>query len=205
MRAWFCFLKCSPHRCGPHHLRDAGAAAWATGRAWSVAMRSTLLVDDFYLGEHTNLYLGDSNIPPAESLFIPVYDTSKSATHWRKVSLSLPAVSHDDPGGAWIELPERGLKQVETQILSAFKGASITSYHIETRRFWICLNNSIPRQTARSSLNGPSTPLSRSKRGQISNARWAFASSKITTRAMAQSQRCLGKDWNVRWHRSKYP
>ena len=101
-----------PHRCGPHHLRDAGAAAWATGRAWSVAMRSTLLVDDFYLGEHTNLYLGDSNIPPAESLFIPVYDTSKSATHWRKVSLSLPAVSHDDPGGAWIELPERGLKQV---------------------------------------------------------------------------------------------
>ena len=40
------------------------------------------------------------------------------------------------------ELPERGLKQVETQNLSAFKGASITSYHIETRRFWICLNNS---------------------------------------------------------------
>ena len=62
-----------PHRCGPHHLRDAGAAAWATGRAWNVAMRSTLLVDDFYLGEHTNLYLGDSNIPPAESLFIIQY------------------------------------------------------------------------------------------------------------------------------------
>ena len=36
-------------------------------------MRSTLLVDDFYLGEHTNLYLGDSNIPPAESLFIIQY------------------------------------------------------------------------------------------------------------------------------------
>ena len=198
-----------PHRCGPHHLRDAGAAAWATGRAWNVAMRSTLLVDDFYLGEHTNLYLGDSNIPPAESLFIPVYDTSKSATHWRKVSLSLPAVSHDDPGGAWIELPERGLKQVETQNLSAFKGASITSYHIETRRFWICLNNSqylAKQQDQVWMVQAPHFPGPKEDKSQMhSNARWAFASSTITTRAMAQSQRCLGKDWDVRWHRSKCP
>jgi hypothetical protein len=55
------------------HEQQAGPEMTWTSKAWNVAMRSTLLVDDFYLGEHTNLYLGDSNIPPAESLFIIQY------------------------------------------------------------------------------------------------------------------------------------
>ena len=95
------------------------------------------------------------------------------------------------------------------QNLSAFKGASITSYHIETRRFWICLNNSqylAKQQDQVWMVQAPRFPGPKEDKSQMhSNARWAFASSTITTRAMAQSQRCLGKDWDVRWHRSKCP
>ena len=55
-------------------------------------------------------------------------------------------------------------------------------------------------------VQAPHFPGPKEDKSQMhSNARWAFASSTITTRAMAQSQRCLGKDWDVRWHRSKCP